>query len=129
MKEHKTELINYRISRAKETFEDAKILANKERWNSVINRLYYAAFYAVSALLLYHDLKPTTHTGAKSNFSEFFIKPGIISKELGKKYSQLFSWRHKGDYADLFDFNREKSEPYFEPVSDLIAAIENIIKK
>ena len=90
MKEHKTELINYRISRAKETFEDAKILANKERWNSVINRLYYAAFYAVSALLLYHDLKPTTHTGAKSNFSEFFIKPGIISKELGKNTHNFF---------------------------------------
>ena len=126
---HKTDLIKYRISRAKETLEDARILAKEERWNSVINRLYYAAFYAISALLLFEGLKPTTHTGVKSNFSEYFIKTGIISKELGKKYSQLFTWRHKGDYADLFDFDREKSKPYFEPVTELIAVIEEIINR
>ena len=127
MSGHKTDLIKYRISRAKETLEDAKILAKEKRWNSVINRLYYAAYYAISALLIFKELKPTTHAGVKSNFSEHFIKTGIISKELGKKYSQLFTWRHKGDYADFFDFDSEKTEPYFEPVTELIEVIEGII--
>lgn len=81
------------------------------------------------ALLLDSDFKPSTHNGAKSNFSEYFIKTGKINKEYGKMYSQLFTWRQKGDYDDLFDFNKEKVLPYFEPVNRLISTIEIMIGK
>jgi len=124
----KDDLIKYRIARAKDTYEDAQILADREKWNSTINRLYYSAYYAVMALLLDSDLKPSTHNGAKSNFSEYFIKTGKIDKEYGKMYSQLFTWRQKGDYDDLFDFNKDKVFPYFEPVDRLISIIEKIIE-
>jgi Uncharacterized conserved protein related to C-terminal domain of eukaryotic chaperone, SACSIN len=125
----KDDLIRYRLSRSKDTFEDAKILADNERWNSAINRLYYSAYYSVIALLLKYDFKPTTHNGAKSAFSEHFIKNEIIPKEFGKLYSQLFTWRQKGDYDDLYDFDKEKVLPYFEPVQKLIEFIENKINE
>ena len=89
----KEDLINYRIARAKDTLEDAPILAENEKWNSAINRLYYAAYYAVIALLLSAELKPTTPNGAKTNFSEYFVKTGKIDRELANIFSQLFSWR------------------------------------
>jgi len=122
------DLINYRLERARETLEDAKLLAEKQRWNSAINRLYYAAYYAVIALLLKENVKSNTHNGAKTKFSEHFIKTGIYPTELGRIYSQLFTWRQKGDYADLFDFNEEKVTPYFEPVEKLIGLIEESLK-
>ena len=125
----KRDLINYRISRAKDTLDDAQILADNERWNSAINRLYYAAYYAVMALLIDSDLKPTTHNGAKSNFSEYFIKTEKIETELGRIYSQLFTWRQKGDYDDLFDFNKEKVIPYFDPVKELIEKAEALTRE
>ena len=125
----KTDLIRYRLSRSKDTFIDARILADKERWNSAINRLYDAAYYAVIALLLKYNLKPTTHNGAKTVFSEHFIKKEIIPKEFGKLYSQLFTWRQKGDYDDLYDFNKENVLPYFEPVQKLIEIIESKINE
>lgn len=125
----KKDLIRYRIARAKDTYDDALILADKEKWNSTINRLYYSAYYIIMALLLSVDLKPTTHNGAKSNFSEYFIKKGILPKEFGKIYSQLFTWRQKGDYDDLFDFDRDKVLPYFEPVKRLIEIIEEKINE
>lgn len=80
------------------------------------------------ALLLDSNLKPTTHNGAKSNFSEYFIKTGKIDSKYGKMYSQLFTWRQKGDYDDLFDFDGEKVMPYFEPANDFICLIERIIE-
>ena len=123
----KQDLINYRIVRAKDTLEDAQILADREKWNSAINRLYYAAYYAVIALLLSADLKPTTHNGAKSNFSEYFVKTGKFDKELGKVFSQLCTWRQKGDYDDLFDFQKDKVIPYFEPVKNIISEVEKLI--
>ena len=125
----KDDLISYRLSRSKDTFEDAKILADKERWNSAINRLYYSAYYAVIAILLKYDFKPTTHNGVKSEFSEHFIKNEVIPKEFGKLYSQLFTWRQKGDYDDLYDFDKDKVLPYFEPVKRLIEIIEDKISK
>lgn len=129
MKGSRKDLIRYRLARAWDTYDDAMILANKEKWNSTINRLYYSAYYAVIALLLTSDLKPTTHNGAKSKFSEHFIKNGIISKEFGKMYSQLFTWRQKGDYDDLFDFDKDKVFPYFKPVKKLIEIIEEKINE
>jgi uncharacterized protein (UPF0332 family) len=124
MKGSKVDLVKYRLLRARDTFDDARILAEKQKWNSTINRLYYASYYAVMALLLDADLKPTTHNGAKSNLSEYFIKTNKISKDLGKIYSQLFTWRQKGDYDDFFDFDEEKVMPYFKPVEKLLDTIE-----
>lgn len=129
MKVDKIDLIEYRLKCAKDTLDDANILAEKNKWNSTINRLYYASYYAVTALLIKSDLKTTTHNGVKSNFSEFFIKTEIVSKELGKIYSQLFTWRQKGDYDNFFDFEKDKVLPYFEPVKELINTIERLIKE
>jgi uncharacterized protein (UPF0332 family) len=129
MKASREDLIQYRLHRAKDTFEDAQILAERRKWNSSINRLYYSAYYAVMALLLFSELNPATHNGAKSNFTEHFIKTERIPKEFGKMYSQLFTWRQKGDYDDLFDFDQEKVMPYFQPVQKLIDLIESIVKE
>jgi len=129
MKGSKKDLTKYRLSRARETFEAAQILAENDKWNSTINRLYYAAYYAISALLLSKDLSPTTHNGVKQKFSEFFIKGELIPKEFGKIFSQLFTWRQKGDYDDLFDFDKEKVLPYFDPVEKLIELTEEMIEK
>ena len=123
----KDDLVKYRLERAKETLEAAQLLIESKRWNSAINRLYYSAFYAVIALLLNENHKTTTHNGVKSIFSEQFIKNNIISQEFGKKYSQLFTWRQKGDYADLFDFTEEKVLPYYDFVKKFIIQIEKII--
>lgn len=127
--ESEKDLIKYRLARASETLEDAAILAEHQKWNSCMNRLYYACFYAVTALLLKNGFKAFTHNGVKSAFSENFIKTGIISKEFGKTYSKLFTWRQKGDYDDLFNFTEDKVMPYFTPAKELIFAIEQEINK
>lgn len=123
----KKDLIDYRLARARETLEDARLLVESKRWNSAINRLYYAAFYALIALLLNDNHKPITHNGVKSIFSKYFVKENLIWKEFGKKYSQLFTWRQKGDYADLFDFTEVEVLPYYEFVKNFIEQIEKTI--
>jgi len=39
----------------------------------------------------------------------------------------LFTWRQKGDYDDLFDFDEGKVLPYFEPVKELIELVQKIL--
>ena len=73
-KQHIEDLIEYRLKRAMETIEDAKLLAKVDHWNPCVNRLYYACFYAVTALLIQHGLSSSKHTGIRSMFNREFVK-------------------------------------------------------
>ncbi|GAB6275003.1 MAG: hypothetical protein STSR0004_18680 [Peptococcaceae bacterium] len=64
----------YCFQRAKETFEDAKILFAKNRLNSTVNRLYYSLFYAILALLETKNLASSKHSGVRSLFNQHFVK-------------------------------------------------------
>ncbi|MBC8488454.1 MAG: HEPN domain-containing protein [Bacteroidetes bacterium] len=127
MKYPKDDLIIYRIKRAKETFEAAKIMADNDQWNSCINRLYYACFYAVIAVLLKENLSPKTHSGARSLFGLHYIKTGVVSKTEGEIYNELFDLRQTGDYEDFFNFDKEIIEPLIEPAGKFIEVIESLL--
>jgi uncharacterized protein (UPF0332 family) len=121
---NREDYINYRFHRAEESFEEALILAKEERWNAVINRLYYACFYAVIALLIKNNISTQTHDGARTQFGLFFVKTGIIDKESGKLFSKLFDYRQKGDYGDLFDYDEELTMPLINKVKEFLIEIK-----
>lgn len=121
---NREEYLNYRFRRAEESYEEALILAKKERWNAVINRLYYACFYAVTALLIKNNISTQTHDGARTQFGLIFVKTGIIDKESGKLFSKLFDYRQKGDYGDLFDYNEELTKPLINKVNEFLIEIK-----
>ena len=124
----KQENIQYRLSRSKETYQDAIFLFEKGSLNSSINRLYYAAFYAVIALLLANDIEVKSHNGVKQKLGEEFISKGKLSKIHAKTFNMLSDFRHKGDYDDLFDFEAELVERLIAPVKEFIDAIDKLIK-
>lgn len=76
MTELSGDLVKYRLEKARETLEDARVLANASRWNPCMNRLYYACFYAVSALLIQDGLSSSKHMGVRSFFNRYYVKTG-----------------------------------------------------
>ena len=94
MKEHAV----YRLRRARETFEEALVLANTEHWPGCTNRLYYACFYVVWALLLANGLTTKKHSGVRSLFNKNFIKNGRLNTDFGDLYSDLYESRMENDY-------------------------------
>lgn len=129
MKETREDYIHYRISKSAEIFDDALLLANNQRWNSCINRLYYSSYYLASALLFKNDINAETHNGVKTQLFLKFVKVGILSKDLGKLYSHLFDWRQETDYADFIDFDEETTLPLLEEVRVLNDTLKDMIKK
>ena len=125
--ENRTDYIKYRFQRAVESYEEALILAGNNRWNAVINRLYYACFYAVISLLLKNEIETQIHDGARKLFSMNFIKTEKVELKQGKLFSKLFDFRQKGDYGDLYDFDKETVEPLIGQVVDFLKTIENLI--
>jgi uncharacterized protein (UPF0332 family) len=128
MNDFKHDYIQYRLKCSDTAFEDAQLLAENERWNACINRLYYACYYAVSALLLMEDINAQTHAGCKMQFGLHFVKTGRITFEQGKLYSDLMDSRQKGDYGDMFDFDGDIVLPLFDPVKNLLNAVRILTK-
>ena len=75
-------IIKYRITRARETLKEVDVHIENQLWNTAVNRLYYACYYAVIALLISKEIKTHTHAGARQMFGLHFIKTGLILKML-----------------------------------------------
>lgn len=121
-------IIRYRMRRAMECLADADASADRRSWNNCINRLYYACFYAVSALLLRDGLASAKHTGVRSLFNERFVRTGIVAQDLGKLYNDLFRDRQEADYADLIDFDEQQVLPLIAAARRFVARIEELLR-
>lgn len=124
----KEELIRYRREKARETLEDATILIRSGRLFSALNRIYYALFYEVAALLLTEDLFSVKHTGIRSLFNEHFVKTGRVPVKLGRFYSRMYDFRQKGDYGDFVEFEKEKVKEWLDQASAFIDEMDVIIE-
>lgn len=123
----KDDLVRYRLERAKETLDEAELMMSSNHLFGASNRLYYACFYAVSALLVQHDLSSSKHSGVISFLNRNFVKTGKLSVDYGKFYSRMFDYRSKGDYADMLaepDITLED----LKTAKDFIKAIQQLIK-
>lgn len=110
------EAVQYRI----ETLEDVKLLASEDRWHVCVNRLYYACFYAVSALLLKHGLSSSKHTGVRGLFNKHFVRPRIISRDLARCYNDLFERRQESDYLDFMTYEAKQVRPWIKQARNLL---------
>ena len=100
--EDRDALISIRLKRAKETMSEVYGNIQLGYWRAAANRLYYACYYAVSALLIKNGLTTHTHTGVITQIGLHFVQKGLISKEQGRFFKELFNLRQNGDYDDWF---------------------------
>ena len=128
-RQHIEDLIEYRLERARETVEDANLLAKAGHWNPCVNRLYYSCFYAVTALLVQHGLSSSKHTGIRSLFNREFVKTKKIPKKMAVLYNDLFEKRQEGDYVDFVYFSESEITPLIRKTEDFVNHIENILGK
>lgn len=125
--EEKRAIISYRLEKARETYNQVKGVLPLEYWEIIANRMYYAAFYVVSALLIANGYEVHTHNGVIQLFGLHFIKTGIVSTENGKLYSKPFSLRLTGDYSDNYSLTKEDVLPLVEPTGVFINDISTLI--
>ena len=129
MTEERRTIITYRLERAYETLEEAKMLLDSGHTNAFVNRLYYACFYAVSALLLTKGFSSSKHKGVRSFFHEHFVKTGLIDVESGKVYDKLFMNRQKGDYTDFVRFDAAKVSGWFDEAQHFVNTVEEVVNQ
>jgi len=128
-REERALVVQYRLEKAQTAITHAESNARMGYWEVTANRLYYAAYYAVSALLIHHGHAAQTHNGVIQLFGLHFIKPGIVDRRFGKLYNQLFTLRLTGDYNDSYTLEEEDVVPLIAPARELIEAISTLARE
>jgi len=120
-------LVRYRIQRAYETLDEALLLFAAGHLNTYVNRLYYASFYAVYALLLTQKISTSKHTHLRSLLHRDYVKTGLIPVALGRHFDLLFDSRQESDYADFVTFKKDEVEPWLDKTKSFVTHVEQLI--
>ena len=125
----KQDYIDYKLSRAEDALKGASVLIKEKLWVDALSKIYYAAFYIVSALLINMQLNPKTHGGAKALFHKEFVLTGIIDKEFGRLYDTLLAKRFEADYEDFAIIDDDDVPKYLESVKVFFDKARIILNK
>lgn len=119
------ELIQYRMERARETLNTAQLLRDQNADTaSIVNRAYYAMFYAALAILATIGEETSKHSGVLALFDRHFVKTGVLPKEMGKFLHTAFDTRQTGDYEDKLEVSRAMAERMVEFAVQFVNSIE-----
>ena len=102
MQDKDRDLSGYRLSLAQETLANAKLCMDNQFYRDCINRSYYAAFYAIKAVLATESVDFKRHKDAVGYFNKKYVATGIFSREAGKRLGRLKMVREESDYSDFF---------------------------
>ena len=121
-------IVELEKEKALNILNEIDILKQAKLWNTICNRLYYAAFHAVSALLISAGYTVATHQGALVLLHQYYVKTGLLSKADGAFYTQLQRLREESDYSCTYYATEEETIAKIEPTKQFVANVLELLK-
>lgn len=125
--EERRAIVLYRIEKAYAALEDVNKSITMDMWSVAANRLYYALYYAASALLVHDKHNVRTHNGVIVLLNQYYVKSEILTKEDGWLFGRIFAFRQGSDYDDFIDANEEDVLANIPKVKNLVDKINSLI--
>lgn len=129
MDERQKNLSNYRIAEAEDSLKVAAHCLKEGLYKDSINRSYYAAFYAVKAILALNTVDFKRHKDVMGYFNKEYVAKEIFPREIGRKLGTLQRVREKSDYDDFYIASREKAEEQFQTAELVIGEVKKYLDK
>ncbi|NWF51482.1 MAG: HEPN domain-containing protein [Nitrospirae bacterium] len=117
------------MAKAYEFLEDARANFKEGRYKTSINRSYYAVLNTARSLLILKGTNLQTHEGILTMLGLRFIKPGILSIDVFKKFKMLFSRRTNVDYRDFETIDKADAEDSIKTAENIIKLMDKLRKK
>jgi len=102
------------------TLEDGTLLSS-------LNRMYYAAFYAVCAVLAADGAEYGRHSAVRAALHRDLVKAGRLSVEAGRAYDELFEGRQAGDYEPTTRLEEQDMRELLSRTCRLVEELRNIL--
>ena len=126
--EERVAVVSYRIEKAQNAIDEAEKVSAIGLWNIAANRLYYALFYAATAILIKKGLAAHTHTGVIAMISLHLVQQNLLSTDDIRLIRKLFSLRQEGDYEDFVEVTEEEILHYLPMVKILLDKMIRVCK-
>ena len=120
-------MVEFEIERAHRIIAQFPILEDAKLWDTLANRVYYAVFHAVTALLIKNRLHAESHQGVSVLFSKHYVKEGLIDAEYGRLFARLENMREKSDYTCLFETTEDEVLPMIPKAKELVLIIDGLL--
>ena len=124
MDERQKDLSNYRITEADDSLKVAAHCLKEGLYKDSINRSYYAAFYAVKAVLALSTVDFKRHKDVMGYFNKEYVAKEVFPREIGRKLGTLQRVREKSDYDDFYIASKEESEHQISVADEFIILAE-----
>lgn len=124
----RAQLISYREEQAKSTALEAEFLLNNDMLRGSMNRIYYSMFYMLQALSLKYQFESSKHSQLLGWFNKTFIHTGKIEVKFSKIITKGYNLRTKGDYASIYDLDKQELLQMFGEMTEFIQEIERFLK-
>ncbi len=125
----KTIAVRLLLEKSNKNMEQAVRTADMGYWDLVANRLYYAVFHAVNAMLLIDGIKTGTHKGTSIQFGKSYVLTGVFSRKDGILYGQLQTMRERADYQNVFTLDEEDGRKLIDSAEELRKRISDHITR
>jgi len=102
------------LAKAHDTLAEAAILLRENKPVGCANRLYYAVFYAVSAVLACDGREYGRHSAVRAALHRDYVNTGRVPEWCGEVYDELFEDRQEGDYMPATSFTQEDLSAMWE---------------
>lgn len=120
-------IVSRELFKAEDSFKAVIYCAEVDIWSTVANRLYYAMFHAISALLVSDGHYIKSHRAIISQFGLYYVKPRLFSVEEGRLLSNVLIMRDRSDYNTFFEGDAATIAPLIEPVRAFIDKVRQYI--
>jgi uncharacterized protein (UPF0332 family) len=119
-------LFSFRLEQARETLREAeRMLQESFSARSVVNRAYYAVFYALLALFIKSGINVASskHAGIITTFDREFIRAGAYDKRFSKMVHRLFDLRQEADYREFASITLDDAGDLVRQVREFISEL------
>lgn len=118
------DLANYKIERALEELDTARLLFVNDRWKAANNRAYYSIYYAVTAVLCLEPVAFRRHKDTLAYFNKNYVHAEKFDRRLGRRIAKAEKIRHASDYDEFYITSREEAEEQIQTAEELIEAVK-----
>ena len=91
------DLIELRLTQAKESLTEARLLIGTGLGRSAMNGIYFTMFYCACALLATKEFGPSEQGDVAAKFQREFVKTGLIPKEIGERFKRATQLHQETD--------------------------------
>lgn len=124
-----TDLAKYKLERAREELDTAKLLFENEKLKAANNRAYYSIYYSLTAVLCLEPIAFKRHKDTIGYFNKNYVHTGLFPGEIGRNISKATKVRHASDYDEFYIASKEEAEKQIQTAKVLAELVDKYISE